>query len=248
MITLLRRLHLIVGYYVAGVTFVLGTALCTVIALLCLPWIGRSAFRRRFRYYLHRFLRSWFVFLRVLRVALVDFSPMDRYGPVRGRVLVAPHVSLLDALLVFAAVPDTVCVFKRELVRHPAFGPLARACGHLGNGSGAELFRSARKELEEGTNVLFFPEGTRRRTPTCGPLHGGFAVAARRSHAPIMVVHLTLPPGVLTKNNPLWCAPAGGAPALLWVEPGRSWLPDELPDDLDAAVRAELEPRAKTPR
>jgi len=216
----LRRLHLVIGFYFAGLTFIVGTAGCTVVALLGWPWAGRSSARRAFRLWLHRFLRSWFVFLRVLGLARTDFEPIDQAGPIRGRVLVAPHFSLLDALVVFAALPDTVCVFKRSLVRHPAFGPLARLCGHLGNGSGPDLFRSARAALADGTNVLFFPEGTRRPDRACGRVHAGFALAALKAQVPVQVLPLTIPPGLLTKHQPPWRVPPGEAPLTLRVEPG----------------------------
>lgn len=238
----LQRLHLVVGFYFAGLTFVVGTAACGLLALLGSPWAKRPSARRAFRIWLHQFLRSWFVFLRVLGIGRTEFEPIDQSSPIRGRVLVAPHFSLLDALVVFAALPDTVCVFKRSLAGHPAFGPLARLCGHLGNGSGPDLFRAARAALADGTNVLFFPEGTRRRDRTCGRVHAGFALAAIKAQVPVQVLPLTIPPGLLTKQQPPWRVPPGVAPLMLRVEPGPILpvTPQTTANDLVEQVRLAL--------
>jgi len=67
------------------------------------------------------------------------------------------------------------------------------------NGSLKDSLRRALHLLEEGKNVLIFPEGTRTRTGTMQPFHRGLGHLALQARVGVVPVHLStrhaLPPG-----------------------------------------------------
>ena len=127
-------------------------------------------------------------------------------------ILVANHVSHLDAPVILAALPRRVR--KRTVVAAAAdyfyrnrlvalvvsliFNtvPMDRKGGGLEKESAGHVDRL----LEQGWNLLVFPEGTRSRSGRTGRLRRGAAVLAARHHLSIIPIRITgtseaMPPG-----------------------------------------------------
>ena len=112
----------------------------------------------------------------------------------RPCVLVANHVSKLDALVLTAALPPFFAfVAKSELAR-PAWLrlPLRRLGTLFVQRRAAPTGRSqtelAVERLQDGDSLLFFPEGTFGPSPGLLPFHRGSFVAAARTGAPVVPV------------------------------------------------------------
>jgi lyso-ornithine lipid O-acyltransferase len=91
---------------------------------------------------------------------------IQRRGPLppEGCVVVANHLSYVDALVVPSLVPCT-CIAKREVAGWPIIGPITRRLGVLfvdrdSPYSGAVVLRQAERALRSGVAVVAFPEGT----------------------------------------------------------------------------------------
>jgi 1-acyl-sn-glycerol-3-phosphate acyltransferase len=76
-------------------------------------------------------------------------------------VLIANHPSLLDAVILLALVPNTVCVMKSSLLDNPLLGASARLAGFIRNSDPFDMISHGKEVLGEGANLLLFPEGTR---------------------------------------------------------------------------------------
>jgi 1-acyl-sn-glycerol-3-phosphate acyltransferase len=108
----------------------------------------------------------------------------ERVGDARNAVIVANHVSHLDAPVLLQALGvDFRAVAKKEVFYVPVFNSVLRYAGFI------EVDRSDRAQatraiaravdaLKAGACFLIFPEGTRSRTGALGPFKkGGFVVA-----------------------------------------------------------------------
>jgi len=110
--------------------------------------------------------------------------------PERGGVLIiANHVSYVDALLVSAACPRPVRFLVYEaFCRKPIVGRVLRYFGAIPvTGTRAtHALKAAADALKAGEVVCVFPEGQISRTGMLNAIHKGFELIARRSGAPVV--------------------------------------------------------------
>lgn len=111
-------------------------------------------------------------------------------------VLAANHRSWLD-ILVLARIPrEMKWVCKAELFQVPWIGWLLRMSADIpvwrGDAeSGGEALARARRYLEHGVPVVFFPEGTRSRDGRLKAFKGGAFATAAAAGVPVVPVALT---------------------------------------------------------
>ncbi len=95
------------------------------------------------------------------------------------------NLGLLDAVLVLARVPDTVCVMKADLMDDILFGAAARLARCIRNDAPLAMTLDAGEELGRGAHLLIFPEDSRTTAfpvDRCLPTAG---LIARRSRVPV---------------------------------------------------------------
>ncbi len=160
--------------------------------------VARRALKGAFRF---------FVWLgRVTRLFRVDVAPADRQilSALRGSVVVANHLTLIDAVILLAVVGDSVCVTKKAVSRNPFMRAVARNV-LIVNERPLGVLNCAQRYLADGVNVIVFPEGT--RTPASAPVRvfrRGAAHMALRSGAPVEAISISCDPLVLGKRQPWW--------------------------------------------
>jgi 1-acyl-sn-glycerol-3-phosphate acyltransferase len=166
--------------YLWSLFSVLGAA---ALAALLLP---RPAWRRRaVRVAARALLRA--SGLPVLVRGLEDLPQ----GPV---VVAANHSSYLDAVVLFATLPERLAfVAKRELGEQPALGRLLRALGtrfveRADTERSVEDARELSSLVQRGDSLVFFPEGTFTRAPGLLPFHMGAFVIAAGAGVPVLPV------------------------------------------------------------
>lgn len=161
-------------------------------AAFCASGLLLLPFPRRFlRRYVQGWARAMLWLLRVvcgigLRVTGRENLPE---GPV---VIAAKHQSAYDTIVWLALLPEPVYVLKRELLRIPAWGWLARHYGAVAvdrKGGAAALKRMVRQAsaaLAAGDQVVIFPEGTRTAPGTRVPYLPGVVALAAATNAPVV--------------------------------------------------------------
>jgi 1-acyl-sn-glycerol-3-phosphate acyltransferase len=80
----------------------------------------------------------------------------------------------------------------------------ARTLGYLSNDEGIALLRDLAICLQEGEQVLLFPEGTRTDGDVLNPLIPGYALAAMRAKVPVQLVRIQAGTPILTKKQPFY--------------------------------------------
>lgn len=189
--------------------------------------LGRTVIMRSFRFYLRA--------LSAIGACRFDLAALDalRAG---GPVIIAPnHPCLLDAFFVLSRLSNVTCIMKASIVANPFLGVGARLAHYIRNDSPLNMVLQAVEELQGGSHLLVFPEGTRT---TRWPINGvspGIARIAARAQVPVQTVLIETASPYLTKGWPLFRRPA--MPIHYRVRLGKRFDPPANPD----ALTSELE-------
>lgn len=164
---------------------------------------------RNARYAIHHFFRFYLWLIQRLGTIRIEVQDARKLGSLRGNLIIANHPTILDVVVLMALVPRTQCIVKHELSRSPYLGGLVRITGYIPNDMAPEaLLAACRESLDNGDNLIIFPEGTRTRPGEPLRFQRGFANIALLTAAPIQLITITCEPLTLTKGEPWWRVPA----------------------------------------
>jgi 1-acyl-sn-glycerol-3-phosphate acyltransferase len=159
---------------------------------------------------LHRAFRVFVRYLKITDLVHADLSSLDTLKDEEGPVIIAPnHTSLWDAVFVISKLPQPICIMKESILKNPFLGGGARLAGYIPNGSSSRMVKDAADALQNGGQLLLFPEGTRTRREArwTNPLGGGCALIAKRARVPVRPVFIRSNTRFLEKGWPLWKKP-----------------------------------------
>lgn len=147
---------------------------------------------------------SWrfFVWLMVMmRLISVKCDQMDKLKKLSGRIVVANHPSLIDVVILISIIPNSVCVVKKSLFHNVFIKKVIRHI-YLSNDMDAKEFIARGTDfLDDGYNIIIFPEGTRTVSGRKIRLHRGFAYLHMNSGYPILPIHIDNKPPILGKTQ-----------------------------------------------
>ncbi len=203
--TRLRRIFL---YYFSWLLFGLGGLALNVVCVPFLPWRAQPRVQRRARAAIRWMFEFWARWIHASRIIPIEWRNCENGLAPAGSIIVGNHPSLVDAPWLLARLPNTVCIFKRALLRNPCIAPAALLAGYIAGDLGVDTIRAAADCLQAGCSLLVFPEGTRTaRGARLNPLKPGFALMAARARAPVQLVHLSLSSPLLPRQEPWWRVP-----------------------------------------
>lgn len=120
-------------------------------------------------------------------------------GP-QGRLIIANHPSLIDAVFLLAWLPQADCIVKQALLENPFLRRAVRCAGYLGNADPDALVAQCAAALRSGRTLIVFPEGTRSVPGRPLRLQRGAARIALAAGVPILPVQIRCEPLVLSKR------------------------------------------------
>ena len=149
------------------------------------------------------------LYLRVLKgLGLLTYQ-CDGFAKLdcRGKLVVANHPTLLDAVFLMALVPNATFVAKAAMTRNFFTGGIARLAGYIANDQeGVALLDGAKHALAKGDALVIFPEGT--RTNDAAPkFKRGAANIAVANGCNIIPIHINCEPPSLRKNQKWYDVP-----------------------------------------
>lgn len=139
----------------------------------------------------------WLLILLLIRVVGAALWRLRVYGaeniPREGGVLLASnHQSVLDPSLVASCLPREMhFMARRSLFRNPVFGAIIARCNAFAierDTADVKGVKEAIARLQAGNILLVFPEGTRTRNGSIGPMKAGVGTLAERAAVPIVPV------------------------------------------------------------
>jgi 1-acyl-sn-glycerol-3-phosphate acyltransferase len=213
-----------------------GSLLWNLFALALYPLLPRASGRRVGR---RAIAWGYGLFWRAAHLAGMMHLHSKALDPLRdeaGLIVVANHPSMLDAVMLVARLPRSACIMKSSLMRNPFLGPGARLARYIRNDSPRGLIRLAVADLQEGGQLVMFPEGTRTTRWPVNPFRPGVTLIARLAGSPIQTVFIDTDSPYLCKGWPVWRLPP--LPIVFSVRLGRRFEPTADPGALLAEIEA----------
>lgn len=119
----------------------------------------------------------------------------------QGNIIIANHPSLIDVVILVSKIPHSICVVKGALFKNIFIKSLIRRV-YLSNSMSPEDFmRQATQDLNDGYNIIIFPEGTRTQKNKPIHFHRGFAYLQIYSGHNIQPIHIQNTPHILGKGS-----------------------------------------------
>jgi 1-acyl-sn-glycerol-3-phosphate acyltransferase len=154
------------------------------------------------------FARRYIALLSAGGKVKFDLAELDALQGEAGGLVIAPnHPSMLDAVMIVSRLPRVVCIAKAQLWDNPLLGGGMRMAGYIRNDAPVKLTKLAAARLEEGQQLLLFPEGTRTTRRPVNGLRGGFALTAKLAGVPVQTVFIEASSPFLGKGWPLFKKP-----------------------------------------
>ncbi len=162
-----------------------------ILAILIFPWIRVFVHpKEKFQIAARKFV-SWSFrgFINMMRFtgALKFVKPTQDFTNIHGKIIIANHPSMLDFVFIMSLVPNANCIVRGGLAKTILAGVI-RQCYIVNTLDFDELCRLCKQTIDEGNNVIIFPEGT--RTPRHGknPYKKGAARIAYYSKCGILPI------------------------------------------------------------
>ncbi|MCW7536436.1 1-acyl-sn-glycerol-3-phosphate acyltransferase [Aquabacterium sp. A7-Y] len=171
--------------------------------------------------------RIYWACARASGLMRIDTRALDALHRLPGGLIIAAnHPSMVDALLIVARLPRSVCIMKAALMRNVFLGAGARLARYICNDSPRKMVRHAVKSLQEGGQLVLFPEGTRTEGGRLNPFRPGITLIAEKAGVPIQTVFIETDNQVpyLGKGWPIWRLPR--EPIVFRLRLGERFAPD----------------------
>jgi 1-acyl-sn-glycerol-3-phosphate acyltransferase len=204
---------------VAFVMFGLGAVLISVVAVPILRLTSRrpGALQRRTQALIHHAFRLFAWFMTVTGLIRVTWTGRERLRE-RPILVIANHPTLIDVVLLVAAMPQADCIVKTAAERRPLFRRIVNAAGYIPNDRPDAIITAGAESLRQGRPLLLFPEGTRSPSGRLGRFHRGAARIALRSGSDLIPVVITCSPPTLMKGQRWYDVPERTAHITLTVK------------------------------
>ena len=181
------------------IAFGIGGSMISLILLLCffLPKRARVCVGSKVLQYSWKLMCALMSMTWNLALRVPDKKKMKA---IRSSIVVANHPSLIDVVILTSIIPGSKLVANSKLLRWRILRGLC-----ITNDTGAEQFiAQAKRALDDGFNVIIFPEGTRTTPGKVSKLQRGAFQLALQSGYPIVPIHIHTDGPFLTKEYPWW--------------------------------------------
>lgn len=145
--------------------------------------------------WIERVIRTWSRTWLAVSGTHLTVVGSENIDPARSYVVVANHLSTLDIMVCFLAVPLPIrYLAKKELFRIPILAQGMRAVGIIEvdraarSAIHAQVNRQSKELIEKGRSLIIYPEGTRPRSGALDPFKKGAFTMAIASQLPVLPI------------------------------------------------------------
>jgi len=111
----------------------------------------------------HFFFKLYVKIISFVGCIRVHVENKETLENIRSKVVIANHPSILDVVILFSLVPNADCIVKGDLVKNKFVSLIIRNLYIPNNIPFDDQMEQAKKSMEEGNNLIIFPEGTRSK-------------------------------------------------------------------------------------
>jgi len=191
------------------------------------------------------FFKGFFGGLIRMRILKIEDEELLPYCQAKEpRIIATNHPALWDAPLLLRRFPRISGIMKAEILNNPILKGGSCFIGFLPNHPSITMVRSAQKRLDDGGQLLLFPEGTRTRQQHAplNPFQPGLGFLAKKTQIPVLPVFIFMSCNYLQKGWPIWKIPP--MPITISIQAGEQQQPE--PDERSKAFSNRLEQYFKT--
>lgn len=183
--------------------FGLGGLIVPIVAspVLWLLYRDTEVRKRKSRKLVHRLFKFFVFLLQESGVSRFYIKDYEKLNKLQGHIIMANHPSLIDVVVLISIIPNADCVVKANLFSNPFMKGILNTTGYISNDSTDGLIEDCGKSLENGNNLIIFPEGTRTTPGKDMKFQRGAANIALRCRASVTTVLLKVTPTTLTKSE-----------------------------------------------
>ncbi|MCL1047421.1 lysophospholipid acyltransferase family protein [Shewanella sp. 1_MG-2023] len=209
--------------YLTGMAYIprwIGGVMCYVVfgiggllsSLTILPvlrfWPGSKQQRiARVQKAVHYMFKGFVWMLTFTGLIKVSAPNTQALADAKGMIVIANHPTLIDVVVLISLIPNAGCIVKQSLWRNPFMRGVLSSAGYIPNRGAELLLKDCQQVLNDSTNLIIFPEGTRTVVGTqINPFARGAANIAIRTRTDILPVLLHVDVAGLTKQQP-WYEP-----------------------------------------
>jgi 1-acyl-sn-glycerol-3-phosphate acyltransferase len=192
------------------IAFGLGGLLSSLTLLPILRfWPGTAAQRiARVQRAVHLMFKGFIAMLTFAGVIKLSCKDYRQLAQAKGVIVIANHPTLVDVVALISLIPNAGCIVKQGLWRNPFLRGVVSCAGYIPNRGAQYLLIDCEQVLDNDTNLIIFPEGTRTLTgKLINPFARGAANIALRTEAEILPVVLHTDVPGLTKQQPWYEIP-----------------------------------------
>lgn len=158
------------------------------------------------RLLVQRSFRAFVELMRLSGVLRYDIVGADRLNR-HGLLVLANHPTLIDVVFLIALIEHAVCIVKSPLKRNPFTRGPVMAAAYICNDAPQGVIEDCQRALDDGGNLLVFPEGTRTAEDGIIRLRRGAAQIALRCRRDITPVTISCIPRSLTRREAWYQVP-----------------------------------------
>ena len=205
-----------------------------LLAAVLYPLLARQRGLALGRRVISRCYGGFWAFAELTGMIRIESQAMDRFRDESGLIIAANHPSMMDALILVARLPRSACIMKADLMKNVFLGAGARLARYICNDSPRSMIRLAVRDLQDGGQLVIFPEGTRTTQWPVNPFNSGVALIAKLAQVPIQAVFIDSDSPYLGKGWPVWRLPP--LPIVFRVRAGERFAPSADPAALSRQI------------
>lgn len=140
-----------------------------ILAILLFPIIHiiTGFNEKRFKVFVRKFNYQYFkIFVKIAEILgaiQLTVENKDSLKDLRSKVVIANHPSLFDVVILFSLIPNANCIVKGELIQNKFISLIIRNLYIPNNIPFEDQLEMAKASMNEGNNLIIFPEGTRSK-------------------------------------------------------------------------------------
>ena len=149
----------------------------------------QKSFKRAGHKFISLSLDFYIHLMSLVRISTYKINDLKALRNLRGCVIVANHPSLLDVVYMFAFIRDANCIVKAGL-KKSLVSMIVRNLYILNNTDFEIMQKDCVQALQEGGNLVIFPEGTRTPRHGSNQYKKGAARIALAAGANVQPIHI----------------------------------------------------------
>ncbi len=195
----------------------------SLFAVVLYPLLPRAIGRRIGRLAIMIGFRFFLGILTLTGRFRFDLTELDALSNEESMIIAPNHPSLWDVVLIASRLPNIACIMKADIINNLFLGAGARLARYIRNDSLRQMIHLAVKDMQQGSHLLLFPEGTRTVRKPIGEFKGSIGVIACRARMPVQTVFIETDSAFLRKGWPVYKMPT--LPMRYRVRLGRRFAP-----------------------